>query len=159
MGIATTNTRMLARARHGKHCPCWVQFLPCFLHVLVDPILGDVSWTSSLFFWMFFCMTKKHRFLIVCVWVEVISMSSNLLIIPCVWMVGIYKRIYVRFQLTKSIWQIDNLFINEVTFDTFCLEEYHDKSSKLLSMTSWGGLEWASWDLSKSLWQNEQRWR
>ena len=38
-----------------------------FLHASVDPILGDISWTSSLFFWTFFYvflnMTKNTGFL------------------------------------------------------------------------------------------------
>ena len=63
---------MLAQACQGKHCPCWVQFLPSFLHVSVDRILGGVLWTSSLFFWIVsdsflrhFEHEKKHGFLIV----------------------------------------------------------------------------------------------
>jgi hypothetical protein len=51
-----------------------VQSLPCFLHVLVDPILGDVLWTSSLFcghFPAFFEHDKKHGFFIVMVPSEV----------------------------------------------------------------------------------------
>ena len=49
---------------HVEHKFCHV-----FLHVSVDPILGDVSWTSSMYFLdiflRFFEHDKKHGFLIV----------------------------------------------------------------------------------------------
>ena len=60
---------MLARARQGKHCPCWVQIFPCFFACFgwsnfrwcfVDIILVFLDIVLR-----FFEHHKKHGFLIV----------------------------------------------------------------------------------------------